>query len=228
MRKIILPILIILLAAALAAGGWWLKQKKSVPTGSVLPNKERNLTQDQQKIYNDRIAKAQSYLASLKPSQPNFKGEQINTYVYLGQQYYGLGQLQKSKEMYGAVLALAPNHEQALVGLALTLHDAGDAAGERRLFEQALKSNPNNPDVWLRYIDLRQALGASAQELSDLYAQALEQTSRNIDVVTRAAGFQEQAGNLQASLALWQEAAKQYPDETAYREQIKRLQKLIK
>lgn len=218
---------IILILLVLAGGGFfWYQKNQHQSLGQSLPNKDRKLTQEQQKFYKDRIAKAESYLRSLNSSQPNFKQEQASTYIYLGQQYFGLGQMQKSKDAYNQALKADPKQEQALVGLAVTLSEAGDTASAGRALEQALGYNKSNPDVWLRYIDLRQSLGAPVKDkdIDDIFQQALSFTGRNIDILTRYANFESQNGQTAQAIALWQEAAGQYPDNAAYQDEIKSLQ----
>jgi cytochrome c-type biogenesis protein CcmH/NrfG len=225
MRKSFIIGLVVLFVLVLAGGGFfWYQKNQHQPPGQSLPNKDRNLTQDQQKFYQDRIAKAESYLSSLNPSQPNFKQEQASTYIYLGQQYFGLGQMQKSKDAYNLALRADPKQAQALVGLAVTLLDAGDTGGAQQALEQALGYDKSNPDIWLRYIDLRQNLGASVKDINEIYQQALASTGRYIDVLTRYANFESQNGQIQQAIALWQEAAKQYPNNSAFTDEIKRLQ----
>ncbi|MCL5666491.1 MAG: tetratricopeptide repeat protein [Patescibacteria group bacterium] len=230
MRKKIIIIITIIIAMAAAAGGYWYFQKNrhnsKAPGAKSLADIQRNLTVEQEKAVNGRIQKAEDYLKTLKPEQKNYNYEQANTYEYLGQQYYALGQMQKSKDMYEKALALEPDDESMQVGLATTLTEAGDKAGARQFLEKALQSNPKDSDLWLRYIDLRQTMGATAQDLGDLYSQALEKTNNYIDVLTKDAAFQEQQGNTAAAISLWQQASKQQPDNQAYKEEIGRLQKL--
>jgi tetratricopeptide (TPR) repeat protein len=226
MRKnIIIGIAVLLIASLSAAGFWFYKHKPAIKS---LPNKQRNLTADQQKIYTDKIKKAEDYLGSLNKNKPGFLQEQSNVYIYLGQQYYGLGQLQKSEDMYNLVLKSDPKNEQALVGLSLIFSDAGDLDGTRRVIKTALDSNPNNPDIWLRYIELSQTGGSTKQEISDLFSQALEKTGNAIDILTRDAEFQEQNGNIAQAIVLWKEAAKKYPDNASvYEQEIHRLEKIV-
>src|SRR5437016_5113743 len=98
-------------------GGFWYKthQNKQID-GSALMNKDRKLTSEQQKIYLDRIKLAEENLQAIKPSDPKYHISQVNDYMYLGQQYFGLGQLDKAKQNYLKVLEIDSNNESALVG----------------------------------------------------------------------------------------------------------------
>lgn len=229
-KNIIAVVVIIVLLAAMAVGFWKYQKnysQKSLPSGLVLADKQRNFTPDQRKIYTDKIVKAKDYLTTLNPKQANFSNEQFNTYVFIGQQYHGLGEFQKAKEYYDKALAIRPTDEQATVGLSMVLIEAGEKDVAATLLQKALENNPKNYDVWIRYIDLRATLGASDQDLDSLYKQALEKTERYIDVVTKYAEFQEKLGKVQEAIELWREAVKLYPDNAAmYNAEIQRLQRI--
>ncbi len=225
-RYIILTILIILL---IGAGFWYRSQHTDVAInqGKILPDKNRNLDEGAKKIYTDRIKKAEYDLENLKPTDSNT--QKINDYIYLGQQYFGLGFLDKSKQEYLKVLQLDTRNETALVGLALTYMDAGDFEDARSSLEIALTNNPKNYNLWLQYIDLRQAAGTSNEDLSKLYDEALKSTNNYPDILTRDAQFQEKWGNIDKAIMLWQEVAKKNPDGAQiYNQEIARLQKLKK
>ena len=108
--KINYKILFVILAAIILLAGFWFvrNKKQSVAPKAKLASADRKLTAKQKKIYTDKIAKGEEYLKSLKPQDKNFAQEQLNTYMYLGQLYYGLGDLQKSKEMYELALKNDP------------------------------------------------------------------------------------------------------------------------
>lgn len=225
MRKNIL-ILIIVVVAAAAIGGvlWYKKHHNATNSGTMLKDRQVNLTADQQKIYTDRIAKANDYLKNLDPKMQGYHAERSNTYVYLAQQYYGLGQLEKAKEMYQTALQEAPVNEDATTGLANTLAAGGDQAGAVQLWQQEVKAHPTNYNSWLQYIQLKQSMGASTDEINSLYGQAVLNTNYYPDVLTRDAEFQEKIGSTSTAISLWQKAAQQNPQgATQYNAQIKRL-----
>ncbi len=232
-RKNTIVILCVIIAALAVGGVVWYKQEHSLKTsqtqGKVLADKDRHLTADQEKIYTDRIKKAEDNLQSLNAADPNAKNQQVNDYIYLGQQYFGLGQLETSKESYLKVLQIDSGNESAFVGLAVTYTDAGDLQDARVALETALKNNPKNYNVWLQYIGVRQAMGASSQDINSLYGQALLNTDRYVDVLTKDAEFQESIGNISQAISLWQEAAQKNPDgKQSYNQEIARLQQLKK
>lgn len=213
-------------------GGFLWRQKSRLGSSQrerVLADVDWNLTKEQKKIYTDRIEQANNYLASLSPSQPGFALEVSSVYVFLGQQYYGLGLLHKSKEMYELALKKDSNSENAIAGLALTLTTGGDKEGARELLEKSLKDIPGNRDIWLQLIQLRRGMGASNEEITSLYGQALLNTDRHIDIITSNGKFFADIGKNSEAISLWQEAAKKNPDNAAaYQSEIDRLKSLSK
>ena len=190
----------------------------------ALANVERNLFQAQEKIYTDRIEKAKAFIAGLKPGQQNYSGELCNAYIYLGQQYYGLGQLELSKEMYEKAAQSDSKNAQAWVGLAMTLAEGGDLYGAQAALDKALEISPQDADIWLRSIQLRDKTGSSAADVNQLYQQALEATGRKADIITSYAQFEEKQGKIEAAILLWQEAVKNNPiSASAYEAEITRL-----
>lgn len=218
----IIALVLILGAAAL----WWFKFNHN--SGSNLKNVDNHLTSDQKKIYTDKIAQAEAHLKQI-PANSSGKTEAADTYVFLGQQYFGLGQLNKSVAEYNLSLKIDPMHETALLGLAQTLEVGGDKNGASSALEKVVTNDPNNPDAWLQYIDIRQALGDTNQQLDSMYTQALAGTSRNINVLTKDAEFQEKIGNIGQAISIWQEAGRTYPDNAViYNAEAARLQATLK
>jgi|GEM_PF-2578505 len=229
-KRIIWGVIIVLIASA--AVGFWKYQKIGVKiqeAEKILKNIPRNLTSDQEKIYTDKIQKALEYQKTLNPAQANYRIEIINSNTFLAQQYYGLGQLQKAQEYYSEALKLDPKNEQTKIGLAQVLQEGGDAYGAVVLLDEVLEINPKNPDVWLRYMDLRKDLGAASQDIKNLFFRALEKTERHVNIVTKYAQFEEEQKEYAQAIKLWQEAAKAYPENAdLYLQEADRLEQLIK
>ncbi len=216
----------------LIAAGFWLWRLgyfASKPSAGVLANVDMRLTPDQQKIYTDKIAKSNEYLKTLKPSSPVFEADASNTYVFLCQQYFGLGQMQKSREMCELALKYNPKNIDAMVQLSAVFSKAGENQQAKAWLNQALKINPKDYNVWLEYIQLNQSLGAANEEITGLYGQAILNTDGYVDVLTSDARFQEQIGQYQQAISLWQQAKEKNPQNSAaYDQEISRLQNLAK
>ncbi|PJE59701.1 MAG: hypothetical protein COU85_02265 [Candidatus Portnoybacteria bacterium CG10_big_fil_rev_8_21_14_0_10_44_7] len=227
-KKLVIFLAIVLV---LLAGGIWFWQNLSwLQSGSEnqpqpLENIERNFTGEQQKIYKGRIVEAEEYLDSLNQNNPNYSNFEFNAFVYLAQQYYGLGQMQKAKDYYDAALAKRPTDENVMVGLSLVYIQSGRLNEAGVLYSQALERNPKNADIWLRYIEVRKSQGDSGQNLGYLFEDALKKTERHPDILTKAAQFQEQQGNPAKAIELWQEVSKVNPaGADLYQNEINRLE----
>lgn len=200
-------VLILLVLVVIGSGLFiWSKYKPSGLPVKILVNKNRGLNSDQQKIYTDKIKQAEKYLETIKPTASGANLEKANTYVFIGQQYFGLGQLEKSKKMYAQALSIDSKNEQALAGLGLTFLDAEDFVEAGKIYEQITEINPKNFNAWINLIQLRQKEGAGTGDIDYLYKNALEKTWNYIDIVTKYAQFQEQVGNIQSAIELWQQA----------------------
>lgn len=220
----------VVLVAAIGGFLWYQNHSGNFFNKSfTLTDRANNLTPEQEKIYTDKIAKGEEQLKSIDQKQPGTEEEVADLRIYLAQQYFGLGKLQKSKELFSLVLEKDPSSQGAVEGLSLVLLAAGDKTGAALLLEKFLKDNPYSIHVWLQYVEVSTSLGKNSQELQDIYERALRGTNRHIDIITSSAVFQEKTGNIDAAISLWQEAIQKYSAMTpVYQQEIDRLKKLSK
>lgn len=194
-----------------------------------LADVDRNLTQEQKKIYTDRIAKAESEIVNLQFSGPEAAEKRISAHMYLGQQYYGLGLFKKAYEEYKKVLQINPKHEFALVGITVLYTEAKDFENARKILIEALDYNKTNPSLWIRLVELDQLQGYSLEEMEQNFKQALEATEGHVDIVVRFAQFKKGAGKYEEALNLWQQAIEKNPEgKLLYEPEIAQLKELIK
>lgn len=220
-------IIISILVLIVSIGAFFAVRKglfKKTATENKLEDKARNLTDEQKKVYIEKIQKAEGSLKTIKENNKAGLHESASDiYVYIGQQYYGLGQLENAKKMYLQAIAQNPKAEQAMVGLVIIYQEIGDKPAALLAIEPAINNKTQNADIWLRYIQMRSEEGTAAVNLVSIYNNALDATKRSADLLTSFAQFQEQNGKIQEALLLWQEALKQYPDNEAFKNEIKRL-----
>ncbi|MBI5530195.1 MAG: hypothetical protein HY918_01715 [Candidatus Doudnabacteria bacterium] len=220
-------IIILILVLVVLFGGLFVLQKgilKKTYTEKKLSDKNRNLTDQQKRVYQDNIKKAEDYLKSLQTNNKAGLHQSIDeTYIYLGQEYYGLGELEMSKQMYERALAQSPKAEQAMVGLVIVYQEAGDKSAALAAIEPAILNKTKTADIWLRYIQMRIEEGAAAVNINSIYNDALNATDRSVDILSSFAQYQEQNGNLKDSLALWQEALKKDPKNSSFENEIAKL-----
>jgi len=230
MRKkfFILGVIIVLVAIAVFFS-YQKNRSASLINSTVLADRSNNLTPEQKQIFLDKIAKGEEYLKSINPKQLTADRQYSNLYLFMAQQYFGLGKLQQAKEFFEKSLLKDPASQGAVEGLSLTFLAAGDMESAGRLLEGFLKNYPDSVNVWLQYFTVSDSMGKSAQDLYDVYEEALSSTNRDIDIITSDASFQEKTGNIDKALELWEEAAEKYPTNAAiYQNEISRLKQLMK
>lgn len=226
-KKIFIGIVFVLVAAVMGFLAW--QKGYFGPRPGAWADVETNLTREQKQVYTDKIAKAEEYLKTLNSTQPGFATEASNVYVFLSQQYDGLGKIQQAREMCETALKYYPNNSDAMVQLADLWAKAGDMTQAKHWLEEDLKLNPTNQNIWLRFIQINQNLGLQNGELANIYGQALLSTGSHIDVLTSAAKFEEQIGNISQAIEFWQQAKEKYPqNSTIYQQEIERLKPLQK
>ncbi len=208
-NKIIVAILALIILGG--AGIVWQIKRATPNQGAVLLNKSRNLTSDQSKFYTERISKAEEYIKTLDPADQNYNQNLLNTYIYIAQQYFGLGELQKSKEWYEKAVIIKPEEPQSYVGLASVFEDAGDFNAQLSALQKAVDTAPSNSDIWIRLLNFKKQHGASVVEMNELYNTALEKTQRHIDILVASATYFGQNGNVEGAIKLWQEAMVKNP-----------------
>lgn len=204
---------------------WKMSQKVQSPFSGIT-NKERNLNPDQIKFYKDRIAKAQEYAKGLDTKDVNYNQNMLNNSIYIAQQSFGLGELEKSKEMYEQAITFNASEVQSYVGLAMVYEDAGDFNNQILTLQKAVELAPKNTDVWLRYLNIRKQRGTGLDEMNKLFITALEKTERHVDIIVSDAIYQGENGNIAGAIKLWQEAMVKYPSNSSlYQSEINKLKK---
>ncbi len=77
------------------------------------------------------------------------------SYAFLGLSYRNLGRFDEAKKYFQDGLKLDPNHSTCLFNLGFIAERQGDAAAAENLFQRALKTNPDFPDVLLELANIR-------------------------------------------------------------------------
>lgn len=214
-------VLVIATAAVSAAGFWRYRQLK--PKGREI-TVQRNLTADQQKIYKDRIAQAEKFLQNLKPADKDYASTEANTRMYLGQQYYGLGQLTRAEEIFRQAYGYDKANYNILTDLAMCQIEEKNFPAAEETLKQAAETAGNVPDVWLRYVGLvKDQSPMDYEKIDGIYRQALSITDRQTDVLVSYAGYLEQKGDTVAARDAWKEAASSTGQNSDYLNEYRRL-----
>lgn len=218
-------IIIVSLVLLITAGGIWFYQNRRYPPVKVKKVLiDRHLTEDQKKFYLGRVAQAEKVLKTLNPSLPGYKLEQANTYLYIGQQYFGLGQISLAETNFNKALSLDPQNQNIFSALSLAQIEEGDYLAARLSLEKSIKLLPSSADTWLRFITLvKDRFPENRQEVDGYYEQALKDTDRHTDILSAYAQYLEAVGDKNKALELWKEASRKAPGNSLYEQEYKRL-----
>jgi tetratricopeptide (TPR) repeat protein len=124
----------------------------------------------------------------------------------------------KSKDAQGTfsrVLELQPNHVGALLGLASVSKEVNDLPAAERYLKLALEKNPRSVPVYLALFKFYITTGHSA-DMEPLFAQALKDTSNNIQILDAQDGFYEGSNRLSEAEAIVTKIQTSHASEPAY------------
>lgn len=166
--------------------------------------------------------------ASKKQNVPD--QEVFNLYMQLGSYEYSRGNLIGARDAYLKAGELNPKGAGVWAGLFPVYRDMGDLDGAEGALKKTLSLNSKDWNIWRAYIDFEQyQRQASIDQLNKIYQDALEGTHTDINIVTVYAQFlEEQKHDLQSALNLWKIALLQQPNNQLFKDEIKRLEDLIK
>jgi tetratricopeptide (TPR) repeat protein len=193
---------------------------------NIIKVKDPQLSQENIKIYEDRLSKINE---SLKEEGLSTDAK-YDRYLYKGFQLQALGRLYEAYEQYEKARELKPDMANAYLSISLVLLEMNDNKGAAESIKKAIELRPDSADYWKRYILIeKEKFNASNDKLNDLYVQALNKTGENIDMITVYAQFLEEIGNLQPAKEYWQKAIEANPDRKAlYQTEIKRVEEKMK
>lgn len=196
----------VVIVLGVAVASFFMRHQEAQQAQSkFITEKVQHLTLDDQHIYKDRIAQADKWLQDNPDAKPE---DRYNTTMTKGHNLYGLGKLSQAKDTYLRASEIMPENYSAYVALCAVEVDMLDNDSALTHIRKAIELSPKNPDVWIRFIELkRDRFGASNEELNGLYVDAVVKTDNNINLLTSYAQFAEKAGNLQTAYEYWQKAA---------------------
>lgn len=194
----------------------------STQQDNFIKEKDPQLTQEERKIYEDRLAEANEALKN----QNLDNDERYNWVMFKGFQLHGLGKLEDALKQFIEASKLKPEDSTAQVSLYTVYLDMQDNESARESIKKAIELKPTDPDIWKKYILLeKERFNASNELLTNLYSEALSKTNNHVDIITAYATFLEEIGNLQAAKEYWQKAVEANPGRRSlYEEEIKRLE----
>ena len=208
----------------LATGGivgyaQWKEKKRQA---SFIKQVDRKLTAEDQKIYEDKLAAAETGFNDAKNDDEKFDWTMEKATVLSG-----LGRLAQARLVFESAIAIKPQNYVGYFALFQVLQEMNDNQSALSSIKKVMEIKPENPANWRSYITFeKERLHASNPELNSLYIEALAKTHSNIDIITVYAQFLESIGNLQESKEYWQKAIIAFPPNTSlYQVEIDRLNK---
>jgi tetratricopeptide (TPR) repeat protein len=192
---------------------------------NFIKEKTVNLSDEQRKIYEDRLTESEQKLKSDLSDDEKYEWFLVQSY-----QYHGLGKLQDAKNSVLKAIKIHADKYNAYSFYYQIQMDMEDINGARDSIKKAIELDSSQSDLWKKYIQLeKDKFGADTNRLSDLYKEALDKTGENIDMVTAYAQFLESIGNLQGAIDQWEKAKTNYFEDPppVYQGEIDRLKKLL-
>jgi tetratricopeptide (TPR) repeat protein len=176
-------------------------------------------------IYDSSVAELKNQLKNAKTDE-----EKSGILTQIGTFQYLLGKFQDSSDTLNHAIQLNPKNIGAYTALYQTQYQMGDFNAALQTLQTATTVDSTNADIWKKYIDLEQnKLGASTEQINELYASALNGTKNNIDLVIDYAKFEEQfLRNPQVAQVYWQKAIQIDPiHKKSYQTEIDRINAIL-
>lgn len=195
---------------------------------SFITEKDPNLTAEQRKIVEDRIAGLNEKIKN--PPEGSTDAEKYNLYIQIGFQKLNLGKFSEARDSFIDASHLQPDNYAAYVALYQVYLSMTDYNSARESIKKAVSLSPGSPDVWRKYIPLeKEKFGATNEELEKLYSEALKSTGESIDILTVYAQFLEEKGDIKGAIEQWKKATVAYAtNKDVYQGEIYRLENLPK
>ena len=221
-KQLIFGIIIaILVTGAFIGYNQWSKSKKQT---SFLQEVDRKLSDEDRKIYEDRLVEAEKFIAEAQNNQDKSDG-----LIYKAVQLSGLGKLALAKDVFLQAADIKPENFNIYVHLYQVYFEMGNYKQAEASIQKSLELQPNNPDAWKKYILLEvEKFNKPESEIIGLYAQALAAVQDKTDIFTDFAGYLEKIGDIEGAIKQWQKAMESYPvNAEVYQGEINRLRQRL-
>lgn len=185
-------------------------------------------TNEELSVINSKILELESLISS--SNIENNKTDLYKLEMELSSQYKLRGRLLDSKNTLLQASKLLPENSTPWGELYNVENLRGDYDSASKSIQKAIELNPSNSQYWRWYIELKQGpLKTEESELLDIYSQAVDKTSGNIDIITIYASYLEKQNDLVGAVAQWKRAIEKNPaGATQYQAEIARIQNKLK
>ncbi len=213
-------IICLLLLVAVGIFSWFAKNKEE---SKFIREKDPQLTTENRKIFEDRLASSEQKLNNAQNDEDKFSWN-----MQIGYNLQALGKLSEAKRYFKDAIELKPENIVGYTALFQVQVDMTDYESARTSIKKAISLNPVNTDIWRKYILLeKEKFSASNDILNSFYLEALSKTNNSTDITTVYAEHLEASGNLQGALDQWKIATQQYPTNKIYQAEVARLKKAL-
>ena len=129
-------------------------------------------------------------------------GDQVGRLFLMALEKEHLGEWDRAKRLYTLILALKPDHPDALVNLGNILYRLGFPEGAAAHYVKALEGEPQHPEANYNLANILEEQGY-LQEAVTLYRRALEGESHFPEACFNLARVLERLGNLKGAREYW-------------------------
>lgn len=227
-KKIILVLTLIILVIY---GAVFLNKKDDKPNDTSVNStfitvKDSNLTEEEKRIIEDKIADIQKKIMKTKDATDK---EKYNLMMQLGFQKNVLGKLAEARDAFLAATEIQSEDYTAPIALFHIYADMGDNQSARESIKKAIELRPENADSWRQYVQFeKERFGATNEKLEEIFLEAMTKTNSSVDIITVYAQFLEEKGDLQSAIEEWEKAIVAFPqNKNLYQQEILRIESKI-
>jgi len=188
------------------------------------------LSQMDREIFEGRVRDSQNKIENFSDSTPI--EEKFRTYIDLGRAQFSLGNFADAEKSYEKAVETGfkgPLLGNAWYELFTVRYNMKDYENARESIRKAIDLIPDNADYWRALVSLeRDDFKASEQILQNLHIFAVEKSNHSPDVIALYANYLESKGDLAGALEQWKRTLAIAPNNVEAKEQIARLEQLIK
>jgi tetratricopeptide (TPR) repeat protein len=227
-KKIIPAAVIISLALAGISTYSKIKSTKKISAPQFITEIKPNLNNETIKKIEDLLAEAENGLNN--PPEGLSDEEKYTLNMQAGTQKYNLGKLAEAKDYFLAASALKPDDFRPYFSLYQVYMQMTDYSSARDSIKKVIALGKADIEIWKLYIQLeKEKFNLPADEMKQIYAQALKGTENNINLVAAYAQYLEEQGDLKGAIEQWKDAIKINPAEKDnYEKDIVRLEQMGK
>ena len=129
-------------------------------------------------------------------------GEQVGRLFLLALEKEQLGEWEGAQKLYTLILALKPDHPDALVNLGNILYRLGFPEGAAAHYAKAMDGDPNHPEANYNLANILEEQG-NLEEAATLYRRALKKEPYFPEACFNLARLLEKLGNQEGARELW-------------------------